>query len=108
MGASVYRSSYSGKGSTSTEKVETKSKSTLAEIIDLLKEVEDCKERVTLAEKKVGEAKKKLQEAEETVNTKLKQLDPTTRDSIRRLLKGLEEPEGGKGSTKPEDGSEGR
>lgn len=99
MGASTYRSSYSGKGSTSVSRStsstkrttrETKSKSPMVEMLELLEEVERCREVVADRQIDLDTAKKDLEKAEQKVSAQIDRLDPETKARFRRMMGGFE------------------
>ena len=100
MGASSYtRSSYSGKGSTSSSRSETsirqtykvKGKSPMVEMLELLEEVEICRDVVTSRQADLDSAKKDLEKAEQKVSAQISKLDPETKARFRRMMGGMDE-----------------
>lgn len=103
MGTSSYRSSsYSGKGSISSSKSEslirqtykvkeTKSKSPMLEMLELLEEVERCRDVVASREADLDSAKKDLEKAEQKVSAQINKLDSETKARFRRMMGGLDE-----------------
>lgn len=99
MGASTYRSSYSGKGSTSVSKStsstrrttrETKSKSPMVEMLELLEEVERCREVVADRQTDLDTAKRDLEKAEQKVSAQIDKLDSETKARFRRMMGGFD------------------
>lgn len=111
MGASSYRSSYSGKGSTtpnyhgkgSTTSSRSESpirrtskargKSTMVEMLELLEEVERCRDVVAEKKADLDSAKKDLERAEQKVSAQINKLDPETKARFRRMMGGLDQKE---------------
>ena len=101
MGASSYRSSYSGKSSTTPSRSESpirrpskaRGKSSMIEMLELLEEVE--RGRDVVAEKKadLDSAKKDLERAEQKVSAQINKLAPETKARFRRMMGGLDEKE---------------
>lgn len=99
MGASSYRSSYSGKGSTTPTKSESpirrvsRGKSAMVEMLELLEEVERCRDVVAEKKADLDSAKKDLERAEQKVSAQINKLDPETKARFRRMMGGLDEKE---------------
>lgn len=98
MGASTYRSSYSGKGSTSVSKstsstrrtTRERSKSSMVEMLELLEEVERCREVVADRQTDLDTAKRDLEKAEQKVSAQIDKLDPETKARFRRMMGGFD------------------
>ena len=94
MGASSYRSSYSGKGSTTSSKSgssskrasKAKSKSPMVEMLELLEEVERCREVVSEKQADLNSAKKNLEIAEQRVYEQMDKLDPETKARLKKMM----------------------
>ena len=101
MGASSYRSSYSGKGSTTPSRSESpirrpskaRGKSSMIEMLELLEEVERCRDVVSEKQADLDSAKKKLEIAEQKVYAQMDRLDPETKDRLKRMMSRLDEKE---------------
>ena len=101
MGASSYRSSYSGKGSTNPSRSESpirrpskaRGKSSMIEMLELLEEVERCRDVVSEKQADLDSAKKKLEIAEQKVYAQMDRLDPETKDRLKRMMGRLDEKE---------------
>ena len=99
MGASSYRSSYSGKGSTTSSKSgssskrasKAKSKSPMVEMLELLEEVERCREVVSEKQADLNFAKKNLEIAEQRVYEQMDKLDPETKARLKKMMGRLDE-----------------
>lgn len=99
MGASSYRSSYSGKGSTTSSKSgssskrasKAKSKSPMVEMLELLEEVERCREVVSEKQADLNSAKKNLEIAEQRVYEQMDKLDPETKARLKKMMGRLDE-----------------
>lgn len=113
MGTPTY---YSGKGSTNTSRIyskdvesristtrETKSrskskakpinKSAMAEMFELLEEVERCRDAVTERQHDLDSAKRDLEIAEQKVSDQIDKFDPETKARLRRMMGTLESKE---------------
>ena len=101
MGASSYRSSYSGKGSTTPSRSESpirkpskaRGKLSMIEMLELLEEVERCRDVVSEKQDDLDSAKKKLEIAEQKVYAQMDRLDPKTKDRLKRMMGRLDEKE---------------
>ena len=99
MGTSSYRSSYSGKGSTTSSKSgssskrasKAKSKSPMVEMLELLEEVERCREDVSEKQADLNSAKKNLEIAEQRVYEQMDKLDPETKGRLKKMIGRLDE-----------------
>ena len=99
MGASSYRSSYSGKGSTTSSKSgssskrasKAKGKSPMVEMLELLEEVERCREVVSEKQADLNSAKKNLEIAEQRVYEQMDKLDPETKARLKKMMGRLDE-----------------
>ncbi len=105
MGSSSYvRKSYSGKGSSSystssytpSKKISYDSKTPMEYMLNLLEDVEqnrrnvnERKNDVTVAHNNLVKAEENLQRSERKVMMQLEQLDPETREILKRMMNGL-------------------
>lgn len=97
MGASRY----SGKGSTSPSRRESKTKrkssvrstSAMVEMFELLEEVERCRDAVTSRQADLDSAKKDLERAEQKVSAQINKLDPEIKARFRKMMGELDEKE---------------
>ncbi len=100
-------SSYSGKGSSSYSSYSSysapvrKEKSSMEKMLDLLGVVEQNRRRVNArredvssAQKNLVNAEKELKDSERKVMMQLEKLDPETRDTLTRMMDGLNRTDG--------------
>lgn len=99
MGASTYRSSYSGKGSTSVSKGKgstrrnnrvKESKSQMEVMLELLEKVERCRKVVANRQTALNTAEGDLKKAEQEVSKLMDELDPEIKARLIRMMGGFD------------------